>query len=167
MVTKQSQRDSIGIASPKNRFEHTFMRRVLGIICGAILVYSAWMHLNNPYTFLSSIYGYEFPGRVAGVYAAAWLPYLQAVIGLCLLINLFPHSAALLGCFLLACFAVAQSYVLVRGQVVPCGCFGPSNESNVGVATLSLVSVLLIAMCCIARSAKPECNRVQSESIRA
>lgn len=135
---------------PKSSFR--FPRRVWwglergpGLFLAGILLYSAFMHLGNPYYFLSSIYTYQTVGITAGIVLALVLPHLQMAIGICLLARwwLLPiYSVS--GCLFLL-FIGAQLLALRRGLEISCGCFGAVGSDLVGGRSLLLAGSGLIA----------------------
>ncbi len=63
--------------------------------------------------------------RLAGV-----LPLLEASTGGFLIAGVYANVFAAVGGLLLAGFAAAVAQALLRGQVVPCGCFGSADPTR-------------------------------------
>jgi hypothetical protein len=83
------------------------------------------------------------------------LPWVELLIAASLLSGILAGLAAMVGLALLALFSLAQATVLLRGQQVPCGCFG--SLSTRPVQWTNIASNLgLIACCLISLVALPE-----------
>lgn len=102
----------------------------------ALLLYSSYAHLKNPYFFLGSVHAYGLAGEQAGTLAAAVLPFLQLVAGVCLLTDVFPVAAALVAWLLFSLFVGVQTYALTHKLQIGCGCFGVDSTVMVGTSSL-------------------------------
>lgn len=112
-------------------------------ILGLAFLLAGLSHFGNPYFFLGSVYGYRLVDPGLGQMVAMTLPVIQLIAAVCLLSRLFFDAAHISALFLLTCFAAVQSIAYIRGLDISCGCFGPNQESSIGIASLSLVYVLL------------------------
>ena len=56
------------------------------------------------------------------------LPWVEAVLGGWLIIGLFTPVAAIAAATLMALITGAVAQALIRGRIVPCGCFGRASE---------------------------------------
>lgn len=69
-----------------------------------------------------------FPGFMATAFSDAvfnYLPYLEIVIGLALIIGIMPRFAAVLSALLIAGFITNNAWLLIQGAgYEPCTCFG-------------------------------------------
>ncbi len=101
-----------------------------------MLLGSSFAHLGNPFFFLSTVYSYGLTGIRGGEAVALVLPYAQLVTVACLLTRRWMAEAYLLGVLMFAAFVAVQAAALGRGNPIPCGCFGPSEDSRIGVVSL-------------------------------
>lgn len=132
---------------------------------GGILLWSGVAKLRQPYDFLSNVYQYELLGPKMGMAVAMILPWVEVVIGLCLLAGLFVGGALLGSILLAAVFTFAQASAMRRGLSIECGCFGSSSSSAepsmVGYGTLlrawgMFLAAITVYGCLLAsRSAQP------------
>lgn len=117
------------------------------LMVGSVFLYSGIQKIFLPYEFLSIIYGYEIVGPNAGFVIVALLPWFELSIGFCLLSRTAIFSALFFAVILLACFVFARLSVLMRGLVIPCGCYGISedvvNWQNTGITILLLILALI------------------------
>lgn len=138
---------SVNSASgPTSSWTSTFVYQAVRLCVGGVLVYSALIHLGNQFFFLASLVEYRMLGQWSATLAAVVLPWIQLVVGLCLLGKLFLGPALVGASCLFALFSIAQGFVLLSGWSVSCGCFGVVHQRVVSPATFFLTS-LTCAMC--------------------
>jgi len=100
------------------------VRRLLGGLLGALMLWAAVSKLANPTDFLGSIYAYELPlPRVLVQTVAVVLPWLELLCGLLLVAGLWLETALVLVTSLLALFVLATGQAWIRGLEIGCGCF--------------------------------------------
>jgi len=87
------------------------------------------------------------PRRLAQMFGSV-LPWLELAIATSLLSGILVGGGTALSFTLLLVFSLAQSIVLLRGQEVPCGCFGSLSTRPVRWA--NVLSNLGLAACCLA-----------------
>lgn len=108
------------------------------------LISSGLLHAAQPYFFIHTITNYRIlPPSLAGV-VGLFLPYLQIVLGTCLLLKFAERVALRLAMAIFASFALAQASVLVRGIEIDCGCFG-FMKSEVSIVSILLPIALVLA----------------------
>ncbi len=105
---------------------------------GLLLLVSAYSHLKNSYFFLGSIYDYRLVSETVGIALAGYLPILQVVIGVCVLVGVLVPAAAVLAGLLFALFVTAQSLALLAHREISCGCFGVDSSGLLGPQSLLL-----------------------------
>jgi putative oxidoreductase len=116
----------------------TFLR-VLAFLCrlglAAVLLYAAWPKLQDPGDFAKAIWNYRVSLPVIGLnyvnLMALFLPALELVLGLVLIVGMWRRGASLLTAAFMVVFIAAISSAMARGLNIDCGCFG---TSKVGVA---------------------------------
>jgi cobalt-zinc-cadmium efflux system protein len=108
------------------------------ILLGAIFVYASWGKILDPAAFARIVANYQIVSAGTGRLAALFLPYLELVCGVCLIINRWPRGSALIVAGLMLVFMAALGYNIYRGIDVHCGCF-TLNETATGSMWLSLI----------------------------
>jgi Methylamine utilisation protein MauE len=103
-----------------------------------LLLRSAFAHVANPYAFLDTVYSYRLLPQWAGPWVAAVVPFLQLVLGICLLARWWPRTSFVAAIILFLAFAGAQVSALARGLDIACGCFGSSENLRIGWKTLAV-----------------------------
>jgi len=94
------------------------------IIIGAIFLISGLAKISDPVRFILTLREFRlFPEEIVPL-TAVWLPWLELLLGLCVLAGLLHRTAALLLACMNAGFLAAILSVIARGIVVDCGCFG-------------------------------------------
>jgi hypothetical protein len=117
---------------------------ILRVGLGCLLLWSSLPKIRHSYDFLGSVYGYQLVGPRMGVFVAAALPWLEFVVGVCLLTGVFVGGALLLCAGLTAMFTVVLATALYRGLAISCGCFGNSSTAVISYVTLARAVVLLL-----------------------
>jgi hypothetical protein len=118
---------------------------VIRLGLGCVFLWSSLPKIRYPYDFLSAIYEYELVGPKLGMLVAMGLPWLELLVGLCLLGGIFVGGALLTTMGLAAVFVFVQASALYRGLEISCGCFSSSSSEVVSYATLTRSIVLLLA----------------------
>ncbi|MBK8794401.1 MAG: DoxX family membrane protein [Holophaga sp.] len=150
------------------------MRRWLGspwltvrcqIALGAIFVIAALPKLMDPPGFAKAIHAYKlFPAW--GIHPAAlFLPWLELIVGVLLLLGLWVRTATLWIVALLVAFIVALSINLARHHPVDCGCFSTQEKVKTDSERLNdmrwtilrdLGMLLLAAQVLVSQRSKPQ-----------
>jgi uncharacterized membrane protein YphA (DoxX/SURF4 family) len=118
---------------------------VIRLGLGCLFVWSSLSKIQLPHDFLGHVYAYRLAGPVSGMFVALVLPWLELLVGTCLLGGIFV-TGALLACMGMAfVFAVAISWVLYHGFNISCGCFG-SDATPIGYGTLiRAIAIFVVA----------------------
>lgn len=127
---------------------------------GLLWVYASHDKVLHPEAFAQAVYNYQVLPDAAINLTALVLPWVELLIGICLLAGLWLPGASVLSTALLAGFAGTLMFNLYRGLDVYCGCFStqaagePANYLTVirDVSFLA-VSVYLMVAVLFSRSA--------------
>ena len=98
----------------------------------------------QPYDFLSSVYNYELVGPKLGMLIAMTLPWLELLVGLCLVGGIFVSGALLASVGMTAMFTFVLASALYQGLEISCGCFGLSSPETIGYSTIIRACVILL-----------------------
>lgn len=125
------------------------MMRWLAFLCrlavGGVFLFACWDKLLHPQAFAEAIHNYRLvPWPLLHPWAH-FLPVLEAVAGLALVLGVARRGAALLLGGLTMVFMVAIAAALVRGLDISCGCFHTDGGHGVGLELLVRDAVLLLA----------------------
>ncbi len=94
------------------------------ILLGLIFLFAGIAKISDPVRFIFTLREFNLFSEAVIPFMALYLPWLEFVLGLFLILGLLYRASA----FLLAClntmFAIAILTVVVRGMEIDCGCFG-------------------------------------------
>jgi putative oxidoreductase len=112
-------------------------------LIGGTFLYAGVEKILSPFDFAAAIYNYRiFPGPLIGI-AAAVVPWVEALAGLCLLTGFNAKGAATITSLLLLTFVGLIIISAVRGLDIDCGCFA-SVERKVGAQAILEDAALFI-----------------------
>ena len=121
------------------------------LLLGFVFVYSANVHLSNPYNFLSHVYSYDVVSEPLGIVVAAFMPSLQLGIALLFFPRLRPFCF-LAATALLFAFTGIQLQAHLRGLNIACGCFSSNSEDPITWVTIgrnATLFVIGVSCCCL------------------
>jgi len=93
-------------------------------VVGGIFLVSGLAKIADPVRFLLTLREFQLLPGVLESFLAIYLPWLEFLLGLCLVLGILHRTAALLIAGLNGFFIVAIGSVMARGIEVDCGCFG-------------------------------------------
>ena len=99
------------------------------IILGLIFIYASIDKIINPIDFSNSIDNYHITPIVLNNLIALTIPWIELVIGLCLIFGFFLDGSSFISILLLIMFIFMLSQALFRGIDLDCGCFNLSEKS--------------------------------------
>lgn len=125
-------------------------RWVLYTICrialGCIFIYASWDKILDPAAFAKIIINYQIVSTGMANFSALFLPWLELVCGICLIINRWPGGSAFITAGLMVVFMGALGYNIHRGIDVSCGCFTLTENAPGSMWLYMLRDALFLAM---------------------
>ncbi len=113
---------------------------------GCVFLWSSLPKLHQPYDFLSSVYNYQLAGPNFGLLVAIALPWLELIVGICLVAGIFTGGAFFLSAGMAVMFTFAIGGALYRGLQISCGCFSTSAGEMISYMTLiRAIAILLVS----------------------
>jgi cobalt-zinc-cadmium efflux system protein len=106
----------------------------LRLFLGAVFLYASFDKILHPAAFAEAVYNYQILPDAAVNLAALTLPWLEFLLGICLIAGVWMPGATLLSTGLLTIFIAALVYNKMRGLDIHCGCF--SIETTEGPADI-------------------------------
>ena len=122
---------------------------VVIIAIGCMFIYSSLPKIRQPYDFLASVYSYELAGPKLGMFVAMTLPWLELLVGICLIGGIFIGGALLAGITMSAMFTFVLGSALYHGLEITCGCFGAEATEIITYKTL-IRAVIILCVCGLA-----------------
>uniref|UniRef100_A0A832A295 Cation diffusion facilitator family transporter n=1 Tax=Desulfacinum infernum TaxID=35837 RepID=A0A832A295_9BACT len=119
----------------------------LRLLLGLVFLFAAYEKILNPLDFAQTVFNYHLLPSWAVNAVALGLPWLEALIGVCLMAGFVLPGALTLATGLLGIFLVSLVFNILRGLDVDCGCFGAGDSSGSGSMKVSAVrdAVLFVA----------------------
>jgi uncharacterized membrane protein YphA (DoxX/SURF4 family) len=106
---------------------------------GLIFIYASYHKIIAPADFAKIVYGYDlFPAGIINL-IALFLPFIELVAGLALILGIYPRSAVIIIIGMLAAFIVVLSINLIRGHEFDCGCFSVGETRYLASAESTLI----------------------------
>ena len=113
--------DSIAGAGAPRSFRVAVLFR---LIVGGIFLISGLAKIADPVRFLLTLREFQLLPRAVESFFAVYLPWLEFLLGLCLVLGVLHRTASLMIAGLNGFFIIAIGSVMARGIEVDCGCFG-------------------------------------------
>ena len=107
------------------------------LLLGLVFVYASYDKILHPQAFAVAVFNYQLMPETTINLIALILPWLELLLGLCLLFAIWLPGATVMGTGLLIIFLAALGYNQIRGLDIHCGCF--STEVQEGPAGLGTV----------------------------
>ena len=109
---------------------HPWLTLRVQIALGIIFVVAAWPKIVDPPSFAHMIYNYRIlPAGLINI-SALTMPWVEIVVGLCLILGLWVKPARWIVAAMLVVFIIAISINLMRGNAIDCGCFDTSAANK-------------------------------------
>ena len=123
---------------------------------GVVLLLSGADKIMRPYDFLDAVYGYGLMGPLVGMTVAVVLPWLEVLLGACLVMGVGGGTAAGVSAGLFGLFAVLLAWrTLGGGAGGDCGCGGllPGGDTVSWATTLraALLAAVAAGVACFTR----------------
>jgi uncharacterized membrane protein YphA (DoxX/SURF4 family) len=110
----------------------SFVFHALRLLLGAVFLYASYDKILNPEAFAQAVYNYQIlPDAVVNLTALA-LPWLELLLGLCLVTGVWLPGATVTSAGLLLIFIAALVFNQVRGLDIHCGCFSTETTDGTG-----------------------------------
>ncbi|MGE0493207.1 MAG: MauE/DoxX family redox-associated membrane protein [Vulcanimicrobiota bacterium] len=123
-------------------------RLLARLLVGGVFVYAGAPKVVHVEQFALAVSNYRLLPENLVSLVALIVPWLEVVIGVCLLAGLLTRAAAWLSALLSGAFAAAVASAVVRGLDIECGCFSgpaPVDWPHVGFNLLTLAVSLYLA----------------------
>lgn len=105
----------------------TSRRIIVGIVrlaLAAVFIYAGWLKARDPGQFIRDIWNYQLMPESYAFWLAAFVPYLEIVVGVCLIVGPRRRGAHAWIALMLVVFTGIILSAWARGLDINCGCFG-------------------------------------------
>ena len=120
--------------------------RIVALIIGGIFIYAGVIKAMDPVAFANDIDNYKILPWPLVVRLAFYLPWLELLCGLALILRFFYRGGLFILTGLTFVFIAASVIAKVRGLDITCGCFGHASKNWNFSAHLALDLAILAAM---------------------
>jgi len=120
--------------------------RIVALIIGGIFVYAGVIKAMDPVAFANDIDNYKILPWPLAVRLAFYLPWLEMLCGLALILRFFCRGGLFILTGLTFVFIAASAIAKVRGLDITCGCFGHASKNWSFSGHLALDIAILIAL---------------------
>ena len=110
--------------------------RFLRIGFGVMLIVASMDKIQHPSEFAEVVENYRVLGEGLSRWVAVWLPYLEIITGLLLILGVWLDVTILLNGLLMCTFFIWVSQAYIRGLDIQCGCFFVEGEATIGVSKI-------------------------------
>ena len=124
----------------------SFSWRIVALIIGGIFVYAGVIKAMDPVAFANDIDNYKILPWPLAVRLAFYLPWLEMLCGLALILRFFYRGGLCILTGLTFVFIAASVVAKVRGLDITCGCFGHASKNWSFSGHLALDIAILIAL---------------------
>ena len=120
--------------------------RIVALIIGGIFIYAGVIKALDPIAFANDIDNYKILPWPLAVRLAFYLPWLEMLCGLALILRFFCRGGLFILTGLTFVFIAASVIAKVRGLDITCGCFGHASKNWSFSGHLALDIAILIAL---------------------
>jgi uncharacterized membrane protein YphA (DoxX/SURF4 family) len=99
-------------------------------VVGLAFVVAGTTKIVHPATFIADIWSYRLIPEAWAYWVAAFLPWLELVVGAALITSRQRRGARLIAAALLLAFLIAIVVSWARGLDIACGCFGGASAGE-------------------------------------
>ncbi len=128
---------------------YRFFYHLTRLVLGAVFIYASLDKILNPGAFAQAVFNYQvLPGELVNL-TALILPWVELILGACLLSNRWMTGAASLAAVLMTVFIGLILFNLARGLDISCGCFStkPGEGPMDKLTLLRDILFLVLALC--------------------
>jgi hypothetical protein len=110
-----------------------------------VFIYASIEKIIHPNLFAQAVYNYQVLPEYLVNLTALILPWLELILGACLLINRWMAGSSALAALLMALFVGMILFNLARGLDISCGCFSTDPDDDpITVLTLARDILFLV-----------------------
>jgi putative oxidoreductase len=147
MVIKAGKRRATQLNNNlRTLFNNGWIEVVFRWVLGITFIYASYYKILSPTDFAKMVYGYNLFPEVLINLIAIFLPFLELISGLSLLLGIYPRSAALIINGLLLAFIILLTINIIRGHEFDCGCFSARETGSPKMMVVRDVIYLILGL---------------------
>lgn len=117
-------------------FKENFFYHLLRLVLAFVFIYASIDKIVHPHPFAQAVFNHQVLPVFLINLTAIILPWMELILGVCLLFNYWMNGVSLLTAVLMLLFIGIITLNLSRGLNVGCGCFSTSTEGSMDTLTL-------------------------------
>jgi uncharacterized membrane protein YphA (DoxX/SURF4 family) len=125
-----------------------YLELLFQIVISVVFLVAGLQKATDWHSFAAAISQYKVVSALGVAIASLYIPWLELMIGVCLLLRFAVAGALVWASALLSLFAIVQVATLWRGLRISCGCFGPAGDELVG--PWSVTRTISVLVCVVA-----------------
>ena len=106
------------------------------LILGGIFIFASHDKILHPKAFAEVVYNYQILPEVLINVTAIFLPWLELLMGIFLIIGFWMPGTVIWSNILLVVYIGALGFNLARGLDINCGCFSSTRGSPISIGTI-------------------------------
>lgn len=119
-----------GNCQPVKKSMHPLLYNLARWILGMVFIYASFDKIRHPDAFAVMVNNYQLlPGELINLTALV-LPWLELILGICLISGQIMQGTVVISNLLLLMFTIILFYNLHRGLDISCGCFSTAPEKT-------------------------------------
>jgi uncharacterized membrane protein YphA (DoxX/SURF4 family) len=115
---------------------HPTTALVVRVVLASVFIFASLDKIKQPDSFAEAVYNYQLLPDVAVNLVAIWLPWLELVGGVLLLLGIWVQGSIVVLSGLMVVFLGALGINVARGLDIHCGCFISDSADPITVFTL-------------------------------
>ena len=128
-ISKTKERSVLEDAQIRQKMQQIVFL-ALRLLLGTVFLYASYDKILNPQAFAQAVYNYQILPDIAVNLTALILPWLELLLGLCLVSGFWLPGATAASTALLSIFIGAMVFNQVRGLDIHCGCFSTDTAAR-------------------------------------
>ena len=132
-----------------DRYKHHIVS-ISRFILGFIFIYFSWDKIIDPVLFAKLVQNYDIlPSNLINI-GVLILPWIELIIGVCLILGVFLDTSALISLLLLFLFIIMIFQAFLRGKSIDCGCLlSDISEASAQNKRLHMIQRIIQDICFI------------------
>jgi len=128
-----------------------YLHIVIRIGLGVVFIWASVDKIFNPELFAEMVYHYKILPNILIHPMAIFLPWLELITGILLIIGLWERAGLIIFNLLILVFIIALASALFRGLDIQCGCFtvDPNAEKELVISLLRDIVMFIVGIGCL------------------
>lgn len=123
---------------------HVAMITTIRLVLGGVFIWAGLTKISDPSAFAQAVRAYHILPEAFVLPFAVFVPWIEVVAGVALVLGVWTQSSALICLMLLFSFEIALGVNIYRGADFSCGCFGLDGSGSSLLSAMTLDFFLLL-----------------------